>query len=121
MATKIVNAVDTGADLWAKHEHKKGTLLGLKVDNQYSAAQKIRLMDNFVTDSGYTSGGSAYSAATYSGTGTAIKKLQITVPAGDVISLGEDDLKGIEFLGRAMAVATTSHGNTVITAQYKLD
>jgi len=120
MATKIVSAVDTGVDMWAENEHKKGILLGLKVDNQYSSDQKIQLMDNIVTDSGYTSGGSAYSAATYSGYGDAIKKFQITVPAGDSVSLGKEDCKGIEFLGRAMAVATTSHGNTVITAQYKL-
>lgn len=120
MATKIVNADTAGQDLWAEHEHKKGVLLGLKVDNQYSDPETIKLMDNFVTDSGYTSGGSAYSAATYSGASAALNRFQITVPAGDSISLGEEDCKGVEFIGRAMAVGSVTTSNCIITTQYHL-
>lgn len=119
MATKIVNAQTTGMDLWAEHKHKKGHLLGLKVDNQHSEPEKISLFDNFTTDAGNTSGGSAYSAASLI-SGAAIKKFQITVPAGDSISLGEEDCKGLEFLGRAAVVASATTSNCLITGQYKL-
>jgi len=119
VATKIVNAITTGMDLWAEHEHKKGHLLGLKVDNKHSAPETIRLMDNFTTDAGYTSGGSAYSAESLI-SGSAIQKFQVTVPAGDSISLGEEDCKGLEFLGRAAALGSATASGCIITAQYKL-
>ncbi|MBA7684032.1 hypothetical protein ES703_92421 [subsurface metagenome] len=120
MATKIVNAISTGVDLWAENEHKKGHLLGLKVDNKDSNPQTIRLMDEFTTDAGYTSGGSAYSAESLI-SGSAIQKFQVTVPAGDSISLGEEDCKGIEFLGRTRALGSVTASGCIITAQYKLN
>jgi len=116
VATKIVYAHTTVQELWAAHEHKKGHLLGLKVDNQYSAAEKIQLLDDFTTDSGYTSGGSAYAAAVVSN----LTRMQVTVPAGDCISLGEEECKGIEFLGRALALGSALASGCKITAQYKL-
>ena len=119
MATTIVNAQTTGMDLWAEHEHKKGHLLGLKVDNKDPNPHTIKLMDNITTDAGYTSGGSAYSAQSLI-SGSAIQKFQVTVPAGDSISLGEEDCKGIEFLGRAAALGSAATSGCIITAQYKL-
>ncbi len=119
MATKIVNAETGGLDLWAEHEHKKGHLLGLKVDNKDANPQTIKLMDNFTTDTGYTSGGSAYSAQSLI-SGSAIQKFQVTVPVGDSISLGEEDCKGLEFLGRAAALGSAAASGCIITAQYKL-
>lgn len=116
MATKIVYAHTTVQELWAAHEHKKGQLLGLKVDNQGSAPEKIQLLDGFTTDTGYTSGGSAYASAVVSN----LNRFQITVPAGDSISLGEEDCKGIEFLGRAVALGSVLASNCKIIAQYKL-
>lgn len=119
MATKIVSATTAGQDLWGEHTHKKGHLLGLKIDNRDSNPEKITLRDNFVTDAGYTSGGSAYSAETLSG-GGGLTKFQVTVPAGDSISLGEEDCRGLEFLGRVDAVGSVETSNCIITAQYKL-
>jgi len=116
VATKIVYAHTTVQELWAAHEHKKGQLLGLKVDNQYSAAEKIQLLDDFTTDSGYTSGGSAYASAVVSN----FTRMQVPGPAGDCISLGEEECKGIEFLGRALALGSAIASGCVITAQYKL-
>jgi len=119
MATKIVNAQTNGMYLWLENEHKKGILDGLKIDNQSVYTEKINLKDAFSTDAGYTSGGSAYSAQALV-SGSAINKFQITVAAGDVISLGEEDLKGLEFLGRATVVADTTTSNCIITGQYHL-
>ncbi|GAI11684.1 unnamed protein product [marine sediment metagenome] len=116
MATKIVYAHTTVRQLWAAHEHKKGHLLGLKVDNQDTTPEKIQLLDDFTTDTGYTSGGSAYAGAVVSN----LNRMQVTVPAGDCISLGEEDCKGIEFLGRALALGSTLASNCKIIAQYKL-
>jgi len=119
MATKIVNAQTTGMDLWQENEHKKGHLLGLKVDNKSVNPETISLMDNFTTDSGYTSGGSAYSEESLI-SGDAIQRFQVTVPAGDSISLGEEDCKELEFLGRAAALGSVTATGCKITAQYKL-
>jgi len=116
MATKIVNANTTAQELWAAHEHKKGHLLGVKVDNQHTAPEKIQFLDDLTTDSGYTSGGSAYASAVVSN----LNRMQVTVPAGDCISLGEEECKGIEFLGRALALGSATASGCIITAQYKL-
>lgn len=115
MATKIVTANTTAQELWGENEHKKGELLGLKVDNQHTVAEKIQLLDNFTPDDGYTSGGSAYTGAAVSG-----NRLQLTVAAGDCVSLGEEDCRGIKFLGRALAQGSVTTANCVIIAQYQL-
>jgi hypothetical protein len=115
----IVNADSAAQRLWRAHEHKRAELLGLKIDNQYTGALKIQLRDSFVTDSGYTSGGAAYSAESLI-SGSAVNRMQLTVPSGECISLGEEDLKGIEFLGRAKVIADTTTSNCIITAQYRL-
>jgi len=117
MATIIVDARTAGATLWRENEHKKGALLGLKVDNNHVADETIQIRDSFTTDDGYTSGGSAYTGALVSG----LNKLQLTVPAGDSISLGKEDCEGIEYLGTAIAVASVTTSNCIITAQYELN
>jgi len=116
MTSIVVNARTAGATLWNVHEHKKGELLGLKVDNDTVQPETIQVRDTFTTDTGYTSGGSAYTGVLTSGYG----RLRITVPAGDVVSLGEEDLKGIEYLGMAVAVASVEASGCIITAQYRL-
>ena len=123
MATKIVNAQTAGMVLWDENEHKKGRLVGLKIDNQGISPETINLKDAFTTDDGYTSGGSAYTAESLV-SGSAVNKFQVTAPAGDSISLGEEDLKGLEFLGRAEAMSVAASGyiasGCIITAQYEL-
>jgi hypothetical protein len=115
----IVNANTAAMRLWRAHEHKKGDLLGLKIDNRYTDDVNLKFRDAFTTDTGYASGGSAYSAESLV-SGSAVNRMEVTVPSGECISLGEDDLKGIEFLGRAKVIADVTTSNCIITAQYRL-
>ncbi|GAJ03297.1 unnamed protein product, partial [marine sediment metagenome] len=47
-------------------------------------------------------------------------RLELTVPAGETQKLGKEDCEGIEFLGRANAIADTITSKCIIIAQYKL-
>ena len=126
MATKQVQAYPITSGyaglLFNAHEHKKAELLGLTVDNQSLANQTVKLYDGFDVDASLTSGGSVQ-AAEYlklSGVGSGLIRLQLTAPAGETQKLGKEDLAGIEFLGRATAVASTLTSDCVIIAQYAL-
>ena len=119
MAVEIVNAQTTGMPLWTENKHKKALLLGLKIDNQHTEQVKINLKDSFVTDTGYTSGGSAYSASSLI-SGSAVNKFQTTVPAGHSVSFGKEDLEEIEFLGTPQVVAGVTTSSCIVVAQYRL-
>lgn len=119
MSTVIVNANTAAMRLWAANEHKKGDLLGLKLDNQHNTEVNLKFRDSFTTDAGYTSGGAAYAAESLI-SGSAVGRMEVTVPPGECISLGKDDLEGIEFLGRAKVIADVTTSNCIITAQYRL-
>ena len=109
--------------LWNYHEHKKAELLGLTVDNQSIAEQTVKLYDGFDTDASKTGAAGATQAAEYlklSGVTSGLIRLQLTVPAGETQKLGDEDCKGIEFLGRGTAVASTLTSDCVIIAQYRL-
>ncbi|GAI08124.1 unnamed protein product [marine sediment metagenome] len=125
MPTKQVQAYHSGYAglLWNAHEHKRAELLGLTVDNQHTAEQKIKLYDGFDTDASKAAATGAIQAAEYlmlSGVGSGLIRLQLTVPAGETIKLGEEDCKGIEFLGRATAVASALSSDCIVIAQYQL-
>jgi len=109
--------------LWNAHEHKRAELLGLTIDNQYTVAQKVKLYDGFATDASKTGAAGATQAAEHLGTSNVLSgliRLELTVPAGESQKLGKEDCKGIEFLGRANAIADTTTSDCIIIAQYKL-
>jgi len=127
MSTKQVQAYPYTSGypglLWNYHEHKKAELLGLTVDNQSIAEQTVKLYDGFDTDASKTGAAGATQAAEYlklSGVTSGLIRLQLTVPAGETQKLGDEDCKGIEFLGRGTAVASTLTSDCVIIAQYRL-
>lgn len=109
--------------LWNEQVHKKAELLGLTVDNQHNAAETVLLYDGFDTDASKAAATGATQAAEYlklSGVTSGLIRLQVTVPAGETVKLGEEDLRGIEFLGRASAVASALSSDCIIIAQYRL-
>lgn len=109
--------------LWSAHEHKKGELLGLTIDNQHTAEEKIQLYDCFTTDASNTGSTGATQAAENLGTTDVLSgkiRLQMTVPAGETQKLGREDCKGIDFLGKATAIASVETSDCVVIAQYKL-
>ncbi|GAJ21631.1 unnamed protein product, partial [marine sediment metagenome] len=102
--------------LWNAHEHKRAELLGLTIDNQYTAAQKIRLYDGFATDASKTGAtGTAQDAESKGALSVAsgLIRLELTVPAGESQKLGKEDCEGIEFLGRANAIADTTTSDCI--------
>jgi len=108
--------------LWNAHAHKRAELLGLTIDNQHTAEEKIQLYDGFATDASKTGAAGATQAAEHLGTSnvqSGFIRFELTVPAGESVKLGEPDCKGIEFLGRANAIASTTTSDCVIIAQYK--
>lgn len=127
MPTKQVQAYPVTSGyaglLWNAHEHKKAELLGLTVDNRSAEEQAVKIYDGFDVNASKTGAADAAQAAEYlmlSGVGSGLIRLQLTVPAGETQKLGKEDCEGIEFLGRATAVASTLTSDCVIIAQYKL-
>lgn len=108
--------------LFNAHEHKRAELLGLTIDNQSVDDQTVRLFDGFATDASRTRAAGAVQAAEYLGTSNVLSglvRLQLTVPTGESVKLGEQDCKGVEFLGRVNAMASTIQSDCVIIVQYK--
>lgn len=108
--------------LFNAHRHKRAELLGLTIDNQSVDDQTVKLYDGFATDASRTGAAGTAQPAEYLGASNVLSgliRLQLTVPTGESIKLGEPDCKGIEFLGRANAMASTHTSDCVIIAQYK--
>jgi len=117
----VSGGIGSGA-LWNAHKHKRAELTGLTIDNQYTAEETIKLYDGFATDASKTGAAGATQAAEFLGTSnvqSGFTRLQLTVPAGESVKLSEQDCKGIEFLGRASAIAGVTTSDCVIIAQYK--
>jgi len=117
-----VTANTSGLALWNAHEHKRGVLLGLRVDNPSINDEKIELIDGFKTDASKTNAAGAAQAIEDFLTDVASGKirLQMTVPAGDFVSLGKDDLREVTFLGKSYVRGDTTTSDCVVTAMYEL-
>jgi hypothetical protein len=125
MPSKQVQAYTSGhtGALWNAHEHKKGVLGGLTIDNKHTVQETVKLYDCFTTDASKTGSTGATQAAENFGTTNVLSgkvRLQVTVPAGEAQNLGENELKDIEFLGKATAIASVESSQCVIVAQYRL-
>ena len=114
----------SGLLLWNIHEHKKGFLDGLTIDNQHTAEEKVNLYDCFTTDASKTGATGATQAAENLGTTHPLSgkiRLQLTAPAGESVKLGQEDCKGIDFLGAAYVVGSVETSDCVVVAQYHLE
>jgi hypothetical protein len=109
MATARVTANTTAQDLFSTPKVRKGKLTSVKVDNQSAAARTVRLQDVFTPDA---------SAAVPSPSAQTIERLQITVGAGLTADVPADELKDVEFLGDAKAIADAIDAACVITVAY---
>ena len=121
MATKKQTANTSGLTLWNFHEHKVGILEGLQINNQSANVQKIRLMDQFVTDASKTMAADAATAAEALGSGhplSGLCRFEASVPAGEFLNFNEHDLKGIRFLGACAVIGSNQSSDCVVIAQY---
>lgn len=108
--------------LWNERKHHKAELIGLTIDNKYTATETIKLYDGFTTTASVFMSGGASQASEDLGTTHVLSgkvRLQITVPAGETLKLGKEDLAGTEFLGKATAIASAETSDVVIIAQYQ--
>ena len=112
----------SGLALWNAHEHKRGILEGLKVDNPSAYDEKIELLDCFSTDASKTTAAGAAQAAEDFASEVASGKvrLQMTVPTGEFVSLGKEDLEEMTFLGKAYVRGDTTTSDCVVVAHYSL-
>lgn len=112
----------SGLALWNAHEHKKGELLGLTIDNQHTAEEQVKLYDCFTTDASTAQAGTTQAAENLGTTHPLSGKvrLQLTVPTGESVSLGQEDLKGTEFLGAGYVVGSVETSDCIVIARYQL-
>lgn len=121
MSTARQTSNTSGLTLWSEHIHKKAQLVGLQMENLYTAQVKVKLYDNFLTTSGrLASGGAAESREDFD-TYTASGKIRFerTVPMGESLSFDERALAGVEFLGDARVVGDATTSDLVVIAQYR--
>lgn len=112
MATANVTADTTAQALFTTPKVKKGKLSSLKIDNQSGAPRTVRLQDIFTPDP---------SNGTPSPVLTTEERLQVTVAAGATYSLSEEDLKDVEMLGDAKAIADGIAAACVIIVGYHFE
>lgn len=120
MSTKKVTATTTAAALASETPNAKIKPTGLKVDNKGAQDVAVKLEDSFTSDACKTTAGATYAAQTLTGT-SRILRLQVTVKAGQSVSLNEDDLKGIEFIGDIYHVEDVDEADCAIIAQFKVE
>jgi hypothetical protein len=111
MATARVTANTTPQTLFTVPRHAKGRLTALVVDNQGAAPRTVRLQDVFTPSP---------SAGNASPTQQTVERLQVTVAAGATVRVPETELRDVEFLGEARAVASATDPATVIICAYSL-
>lgn len=112
MPTARVTANTSAQTLFSTPEHVKGKITVFKVDNQGSTAKTIELQDVFTPDA---------SVGTSSPTEQTIYRLQITVGAGLTADVPETELRDVEFLGTAKAVASGVDTNCKIIVGYHFE
>lgn len=108
--------------LWNQQVHKKADLLGLTIDNRHTSLETIKLYDCFTATSGKA--GATGTAMSQEDLGTTHVlsgkvRLEVTVPASETLKLGQEDCKGIEFLGKVSVIASVETSDCVIIAQYQ--
>ncbi len=122
MPSVKATANTSGALLWNEQAHKKGQLEGLKIDNRGGSEQMIELLDCFTTDASKSNAAGAAQAAEDFSTSVASGRVrfQATVPIGEHVSYGKEDVREILFLGKAYVRGSLTTSDCVVVAQYSL-
>ena len=111
MPSLIVTAHTTAVEVAAERLDKKYKLTSLVLDNDAGAADRtIRIQDVFTP---------AVTNGVSSPTETTVDRLRLDVLLGDVLSMNEDDLKGIECLGALKVIGDAIDASCHITVGYK--
>jgi hypothetical protein len=124
MPSKRVTAYTSGFAglLFNERTHHKVELTGITVDNRHTTQETIKFYDCFTTTSGhFMSGGAAQGSENLGTTNvlSGIVRQEFTVPTGETLIRGTEDLKGTVFLGRGAAIASAETSDCVIVCQYE--
>jgi len=118
MSTAQVTATATAAALASETPNAKIKLDGLQIDNVKSAQDvRVRIEDSFSTLASKTTAGADQAVEDLTGT-SRIRRVQVTVKAGEQVQLGEEELKDVYFLGDMYHVEDVTEANCTIIAQY---
>jgi len=113
MATaRTTSVITTATTLFTTPEHQKGVITGLNVDNQSAVALTLILQDVFTPDASV--GQTSPSLQT-------IARLQISVAAGQSISVDRNSLENINILGIAKMLGSATQATCVIVANYHFE
>lgn len=112
MATaRTTSVITTATTLFTTPEHQRGVITGLNIDNQYSTALTLILQDVFTTDA--SNGASA--------TTVTDARLQITVAAGQSVSVDRNSLENIKILGICKMLGSATSTLCVIIVNYNFE
>lgn len=117
MSTKRVTATVTAAALASETPNAVIKPTGLKVDNESAQDVTVKLEDSFSTVACKTTAGADHAAETLTTT-SRIGRFQTTVKAGQSVSLGEEDLKDVKFIGDMYHVEDVTDTDCVIVVQF---
>lgn len=120
MSTKRVTATTIAAVLASETPNSVIKLTGLKVDNPSAQDVMVKLEDSFPTVACKTTAGATHAAEDLTGA-SRIGRLQVTVKGGQAISLGEEDLRDIKFIGDLYHLEDVIESSCVIVAQFKVE
>jgi len=112
MSTARVTANTADQALFSTPKHYKAKLTSVKVDNQGAALRTVRLRDIFTPDP---------SVGVPSPSAQTIERLQISVGAGLTADVPETELRDLEMLGDAKAIASAIDTACVIIVGYQFE
>lgn len=112
MASNRVTSNITAQTLFATPKHVVGRMSAINIDNQSAALRTLILQDIFTPDA---------SVGVTSPTEKEVVRLQISVAAGQSVSVDKNTLEDLRFLGTAKVIGDTSSSVCVIVANYHFE
>jgi len=101
MPSRAITALITAVVIAAERENAVVLAKSMTIDNQEGTSDRlVILQDTFTTD---TATGAVAAAQT-------VERFKATVLAGDIITLGEEDLKGVKCLGAMSVICNVADG-----------
>lgn len=113
MASKRVTSVITIAQtIFATPKHQTGKVTAINIDNQSAGARTLIFQDIFTPDA---------SVGQTSPTEQTVVRLQITIAAGQSVSVDKNTLEDLRFLGTAKVVGDATSTLCVILTNYHFE
>jgi len=102
MPSKVVTALITAVDIAAERENAVVQAKSLTIDNQGGTSDRLVTIQDVFNESAY------YGNVTL--TARTVERFKAKAPAGDMITWGEEDLKGVKCLGAMKVICDVADG-----------